>query len=281
MDIEGKLRRLRASSIIVTVFAVLLLALGIAQLGFGAVAVSEEYDRIEELERLSRPTTYYGYQAQQAAAQSEYNRSGSRFFLEGRFLSGTDELSWGDPPALTFLAFLGAALGFLVAAMAWVWRAHANITEAGVLAKYSPGKAVAVYLLPIANMIFPFEAMRELHNRSNGEPEDFAHTTVEDVTAWWTAVIVGLLVFSAMIVKMTVDAGTNLIIMTPLWMEYGLLAFAIILLLSGALLFAGLTRKITSAQQEFLPEIAANASLQDGPKRQSVRIVSAETPWPY
>ncbi|MBX7527323.1 DUF4328 domain-containing protein [Qipengyuania vesicularis] len=281
MNTEAKLRSLRTSSLVVTIFAALLLAVGVAQLGLGAMAVSEEYDRIEELEQLTRQSTYYGYQAQQAAVQAEYNRSGSRFFAEGRFLSGSDELTWSDPSAIAFLALVAAALGFFIAAMIWVWRAHANIIEAGVRAKYTPGKALAAYLLPVANLIFPFEAMRELHNRSHGEPEDFAHSSVEDVTAWWTAVIVGLLIFSAMIVKMTLDAGTNLILMTPLWMEFAILAFAIVLLLVGALLFAGLTRRIAAAQAEFLPEIAANADQLEEPARQSVRILGGEATEPY
>ena len=67
--------------------------------------------------------------------------------------------------------------------------------------------------------------MRELYNRSEGEGDDFAHSTVENVTAWWTSVIVGLLILSAMIVKFALDAATNLIIMTPIWMEFVILTF--------------------------------------------------------
>lgn len=79
--------------------------------------------------------------------------------------------------------------------------------------------------------------MHELYNRSHSEPEDFTHSTVEDITAWWTSVVVGLLIFGAMIVKFMLDAGTSLIIITPIWMEFRIIAFALILLLLAAYLF--------------------------------------------
>ncbi|QZD90038.1 DUF4328 domain-containing protein [Qipengyuania aurantiaca] len=275
MNTEKKLRSLRTRSLVVTVFALLLVASGLTQLGFGGVAIGEEYERIEKLEELTRQRTFYGYQSQQAAFQNEYNRSSSAFFLQGRFLSATQNTSWTDPGVIAFGANLLSGLGFLVAAMMWVWRAHANLTEAGVRAKFTPGRALAAYLLPVANLILPFEAMRELYNRSHHEPEDFVDSTVEDVTAWFTALVVGLLIFSAMLVKFILDAGTALIIMTPLWMEFAILAFAMILILGAAWLFAGLARKITAAQEEFLPEIVVTAPEQEAPQRMSVNVLSA------
>lgn len=273
MNIEASLRSLRTSSLVVTAFSILLLIAGLVQIALGVVAVKDEYRRIAELEELTRPSQYYGYQAQQAAINAEYTRSSSAFFYEGRFIPASDGLSPGDPAVIALLVLLFAGIGFLVAALVWVWRAHSNLTEAGVRAKFGPGKALAVYLIPVVNLILPFEAMRELHNRSHGEPEDFAHSGVEDVTAWWTAVIVGLLIFSAMIVKFILDIGSNLIIMTPIWMEFAIVAFALVLLLVGAILFAGLTRKVTAAQFEFLPEIAESAPAPDLPKRMTVNVV--------
>ena len=272
MTSHAKLQRLRTSSLIVSIFALALVAVGLTQLTFGALAVSAEYDRIERIEAQFKPRTYYGYESQYAAQQAEYNRSSSAFFLSGRFLADADGFSWTDKSALSFLALLAAALGFIVAAMVWVYRAHANIAEAGVRPKFPPGKAVAAYLLPIANLFLPFEAMRELYNRSHGENEDFAHASAEDVTAWWTAMLVGLLILSAMLAKLFVDAATDLVIMTPLWMEYVIIAFAVVLLLTAAYLFSALTRKITRAQEEFLPSIEDAADTLPEPQPMTVTI---------
>ena len=272
LDIHAKLRSLRTSSLIVTIFAAALVITGLTQLTFGAIAVSDEYDRIERLEEQIRPRIYYGYEAEYAARQAEYNRSSSAFFLSGRFLADADEFSWTDKSALTFLALLASAFGFMISAMAWVYRAHANIAEAGVRPKFPPGKAVAAYLLPIANLFVPFEAMRELYNRSHGENEDFAHSPVDDVTAWWTAMLVGLLILSAMLAKLFVDAATALVIMTPLWMEYVIIAFSVVLLLGAAYLFSALTRKITRAQEEWLHEIAETAEDLPDPPRMTVTV---------
>ena len=189
-------------------------------------------------------------------------------------MPSTGELVWGDPAVIAALVLVLSSFGFLITAMFWVWRAHANLAEAGVRAKFGPGKAVAAYLIPAANLILPFEAMRELYNRSHGEIEEFAHSTVEDVTAWWTSVVVGLLIFSAMIVKFMLDAGTSLIIMTPIWMEFTIIAFALILLLGAAYLFSGLARKITAAQHDYLPDIAESLPDQETPRRMSVSIIS-------
>lgn len=275
MNIEARLRSLRTSSRITTGFSILLVVTGLVQIGLGVVAVNGEYGRIAELEELTRPSQYYGYQAQQAALDAEYTRSSSAFFYEGRFIPATDGLALGDPAVIASLVLLFTGIGFIIAAMVWVWRAHANLIDAGVRAKFGPGKAVAAYLIPGVNLILPFEAMRELYNRSHGEPEDFAHSSVEDVTAWWTSVVVGLLIFSAMIVKFILDIGSSLVIMTPIWMEFAIIAFALVLLLFGAFLFAGLTRKITAAQRAFLSEIAGTIQKQEPPKRMMVNVVQA------
>ena len=276
MTIESRFGGLRKAALAVTIFSLLLAATGLVQIGFGAIAVSEEYARIEQVEEQTRQRTYYGYQRQQAAIEAEYRRSSGAFFSEGRFIPSDDRLSPDDPALLTGIAMVLSALGFFVAAMIWVWRAHANLAKAGLRAKFTPAKAVASYLVPIVNLMLPFEAMRELYNRSHGENEDFAHAPVDDVTAWWTAVVIGLLLMSAMIVKFGFDAVSNLIIMTPLWMEFAILAFAIILLLAAASLFAGLARKITAAQEEYLAGMAEDEPVAKAPRRMAVRSLGAE-----
>lgn len=276
MTTETRLRRLRLTARIVTAFSVLLLLAGMAQLSLGGVAVKQEYDRIAELEAMvAKPSSYFGYQRQQREVQAEYDRSSSAFFMEGRFLPTKDGLA-SRTEAVVSLGLLGFALvGFAISALVWVWLAHANIRDVGIRSKYGPGFAVAGYLIPIANFMLPFESMRELHNRSHGESEEFAHATVEDVTGWWAAVVVGLLIFSGLIVKFTIDAGTNLIIMTPLWMEFALVAFAILLLLGSAYLFAKLARDITAAQEEYLPQVDPDVLEAEGPARAGVTLIRA------
>lgn len=274
MNIDGKLRTMRTLSLTVTGFALLLLLAGIAQLGVGGIAVSAEYDRIEQREALmGSPRTYYGYQQQQRQIQAEYDRSSSAFFLEGRFLQTSLDGDTSLYAKIAFGTFLFAVLGFLVSALGWVWRATANLRDIGIRMKYGPGFITASYLIPIANLVIPFESMRELHNRSHGEGDDFAHSGVENVTAWWTSLLTGLLIFSALVMKFVVDAGTNLILMTPLWMEFAIMCFAIVLLLAAAWLFANLTREITAAQQEVLPQVDPTAHEEAAPARPTVTIV--------
>ena len=275
MNTERNLRALRRLSMAVTAFALLLAAAGMVQIGLGGIAVSEEYERIEEIEELTRQRTIYGYRARQLALEAEYRRSSTAFFLEGRFMPSDDELSFDDPAVLTGIASLLAAFGFLAAAIAWVWRAHRNLTEAGMRPKFTAGKAVAGYLLPFVNFIVPFEAMRELYNRSHNEPEEFVDSTVEDVTAWYTAMVTGLLIFSAMTIKFALDYYTNLIIMTPLWMEFAIVAFALILLLGAAYLFSSLARRITAAQEEHLADMAEHVPVEDTKPRMSVNVLQS------
>lgn len=275
MDLDKNLRMLRKTSLAVTILSFVVIIAGLVQLGLGGIAVQQEYERIEAVEAMAdNPRTYYGYQRQYRELQAQYNRSSSAFFLEGRFLPSDENLAPDAPGVITFGVLIVSTLLFLIAAMMWVWRAHANLRDIGIRAKYGPGRAISAYLIPLANLMLPFEAMRELYNRSEGEGEDFAHATVESVTAWWTAVIVGLLILSATITKFVLDAGTNLIIMTPIWMEFAILSFAIILLLSSAYLFSGLTRKITAFQEEVLPQIEPREIVQDAPARPTVNIIS-------
>ncbi len=274
MNLDRNLRALRMRSLVVTVLSFIVLVAGLAQLTLGGIAVGQEYDRIAEYEAMmDKPSSYYGYQQQRRELQAEYDRSSSAFFLEGRFIPSDESLAPDAPGVIAFVVLILSALAFLAASMLWVWRAHANLRDVGIRAKFGPGKAVASYLIPIVNLMLPFEAMRELYNRSEGEGDDFAHASVENVTAWWTSVIVGLLILSAMIVKFVLDAQTNLIIMTPLWMEFAILCFAIVLLLASAYLFAGLTRKITDFQHEVLPEIEPGQIEPEAPRR-TVKIIS-------
>lgn len=273
MNTVSGLRTLRVCSLTVMISSLVLLAAGLVMLVLGGFEVRQVYDTIAELEELNRPTTVYGYESRYRETQSEYERS-SVALIERAYVSGGPEApGWDSPVAISAIVMGVSSLAFTIAMLVWVWRAHGNLQAAGIRQKYTPGKALAAYLIPLANLIMPFEAMRELHNRSHGEPEDFAHSAVEDVTAWWTALAVGLVIFSMMVLKFALDLSSNLVIMTPLWMEYAITCFAVVLLLGSAFLFSSLARKITAAQAEYLPTIDPAETVQEEIRRPSVRIV--------
>lgn len=206
----------------------------------------------------------YGYPAPAAPSTIDSHAIGLIAHLENDGLS--------LPTRLSLWAVALTAFGLALSALLWVWRAHANLLASGVPIRRTPAGAVFAYLVPGLNLVVPFEAMRELYNRSHGEPEELANAPVDDVTAWWTASIVGLLIFSALLFKLFVDRATNLIFLTPLWMEFVLVAFALSLLFGSALLFAALARKVTAAQADYLPTLAGNELVPAAPARPAVTL---------
>src|SRR5262245_55917536 len=72
-------------------------------------------------------------------------------------------LALGATNALVGLFLLIAT----VPVIGWIYRAHANLHEAGLdELRYSPGWSVGSFFVPLINLVIPFRAMRELHNRS-------------------------------------------------------------------------------------------------------------------
>ena len=180
----------------------------------------------------------------------------------------------GEPEGIAFIVMIAALAAFFVAALMWVWRAHSNLADRGILLKNSPTRAVVSYLVPLLNLVLPFEAMRELYNRSEGEPEELADSSVSDVTAWWTSVAVALMIFVLLAVKYFINFNTPLTFYTPLWMEFVIVGFALLLLLGSTWLFSVLVRKVTSFQHAYLASIEPDEVVDAAPARPSVRIVS-------
>lgn len=145
-----------------------------------------------------------------------------------------------------------AASGFAACGLGWVWRAYRNLEKAGMKMKHSAIGAVTVFLIPLLNLVLPSEAMRELYNRSHGEPPELANSEADDVRAWFFAYFCGLILVSLVLFKFVYDAANPIVILTPYWMEVVMLSFAVILILLGVILFAFLARKITAAQSELL-----------------------------
>ncbi|MCR2833273.1 DUF4328 domain-containing protein [Parerythrobacter lacustris] len=147
------------------------------------------------------------------------------------------------------ILWLLSALAFMIMALVWIYRAHANIVEQGVPMDHSPGWAVGSYFVPFLNLVVPFRAMRELYNRSHGEIPEHAHSGVDDVFAWWTAYMVGFFIQCALLFKLAVNELTNLIIYAPLWMEFALSSFVFLLFATAVLMLIKLVGAITEAQR--------------------------------
>lgn len=92
-------------------------------------------------------------------------------------------------------AYLGASLVFLLSVVfvsMWIHRAHANLFAAGVEGlEFTPGWSVGWFFIPIMNLFKPFQAMRELWNRSHGDDDGYNAGTPSDVGTWWGCYIAG------------------------------------------------------------------------------------------
>jgi hypothetical protein len=87
---------------------------------------------------------------------------------------------------------------FLVSGILWlVWqhRGHANLHAAGVdRLRFTPGWAVGWWFVPFANIVKPFQTVRELWKASDGSPQ-WWETKTWPVIGWWWA---GYLVFNVL-----------------------------------------------------------------------------------
>jgi len=148
------------------------------------------------------------------------------------------------------------ALFFLVAAVpvaGWIYRAHANLREAGVSAlTYSPGWSVGSFFVPLVNLVIPFRAMRELHNRSHGESEWQAHSPVADVTSWWSCHIAAAVVAAVTALVALLATIPNLYVVQPPGVNTGLVLFSMVLLAGSAAFLFRTIGAVTQAQRQRL-----------------------------
>lgn len=137
----------------------------------------------------------------------------------------------------------------IVAVLVWIVLAHGNLQRAGVDGlNYSPAWAAFSFFVPIANLFVPFRAMRELANRSAGEPFELADADVEDVFAWWGcwlgSIVVGLVLFYTALVELV----PWLWMTTPFWANQVILILAS-LLMAGSAFFLVRTVKLITGNQ--------------------------------
>ena len=131
----------------------------------------------------------------------------------------------------------------------WVYRAHANLREAGVdeLA-YSPGWSVGSFFVPLVNFVIPFRAMRQLHNRSHGESEWEANSPVADVTSWWSCHLAAMVVLAVATFVAILATIPNLYVVQPPGVNTGFFLFALLLLTGSAIYLFRTIGTITRAQ---------------------------------
>jgi hypothetical protein len=97
--------------------------------------------------------------------------------------------------SLVHLLFAIVMIAAIVLVAMWIYRAHANLKEAGLTElEFTPGWAVGWYFIPFANLIKPFQAMRELWNMSLVLNDGFGQEADSRLKTWWGAWIVGNIV---------------------------------------------------------------------------------------
>ena len=167
------------------------------------------------------------------------------------------EAQMADPPLFVYAASALVSVAFwltlVLAAIpicAWIHRAHANLSEAGVTGlTHSAAWAVGSYFVPVANLLVPFQAMRELHNRSSGEPEEFATSSVDAVTSWWACHVAAVLVTTVLGFMALLPLLTNIWFTTPPAATSALGLFAYLLWFGSAWYLLRTVREVTEAQQ--------------------------------
>ncbi len=70
----------------------------------------------------------------------------------------------------------------------WIYRAHDNLTQFGLTGlEFTPGWSVGWFFVPFANLVKPYEAMRELWSRSLSNRLHAAAL----LPLWWGCFLVG------------------------------------------------------------------------------------------
>ena len=130
----------------------------------------------------------------------------------------------------------------------WIYRAAANVTAADVRGfDYTPGWAVGWFFIPFANLVKPFQAMRQIWNASHGESAPNLDNGDKLLTIWWTTWLLS---------SIATNVGTRMIAaaQTPETLRSGLQISIVGTAISLPLYWAAiqLVARITRAQRERL-----------------------------
>lgn len=163
---------------------------------------------------------------------------------------GAINLESPDLTALEMAAatvYLGYSIAFICSVILigmWIHRAHARLHAAGIEGlEFSPGWAVGWFFVPIANLLKPFQAMKELYNTSVNDEDRFNADAPAILTGWWATWIVSNIV-SNIAFRMQGNDDPGL-------MASGLYLSAVGTFVSipCALLLARIVRQVTDAQE--------------------------------
>lgn len=112
--------------------------------------------------------------------------------------TGTVNMEAIEPDGLTllfafvYMAYVVLFIASVVLIGMWIHRAHANLFAAGLDGlEYTPGWSVGWFFIPFANLVKPFQAMRELWNESHGADNSFGGATPPSVGWWWGTFLAG------------------------------------------------------------------------------------------
>ncbi|MHA7819457.1 MAG: DUF4328 domain-containing protein [Erythrobacter sp.] len=169
-----------------------------------------------------------------------------------------------ETPIMLLVSGIAGLIGYLafvpsvVIVMIWVYRAHSNLHRAGLSGlNYTPSWATFSFLVPVMNLFVPFRAMRELANRSAGEPEELAEADNQDVFAWWGCWI-GLFVINLFLLYTAVIEILPWIwLTTPFWATQVLSILASMLTAGAAFYLIQIVKQVTRDQQDGASVVAA------------------------
>lgn len=106
---------------------------------------------------------------------------------------------------LSAVALLIVYLICAVVVAMWIHRAHANLLAAGLDGlEYTPGWSIGWFFVPVACLFKPFEAMRELWERSHMLEGGPSHRTDYRLIVWWTCYLASS--FAGMLTSLTIEA---------------------------------------------------------------------------
>ncbi len=139
------------------------------------------------------------------------------------------------------LASVGYVVAYLLSVipvLIWIYLAHGNLERAGIGGlRYNKAWVVISYFIPFVNWVIPFRAMRELANRSAGEPEELAESSVEEVGNWW-ACFLGAVFFGTIVsISASIDAIPGFFVTTPFWANQILTILSLVLMAGSAWFF--------------------------------------------
>ena len=153
----------------------------------------------------------------------------------------------GAASAINNLIYLVSIIPVLI----WIHTAHSNLRKAGMTGlKHSPSWATFSFFVPIANLFVPFNAMRELANRSAGEPEELAEASVDEVTSWWGCWLGSLVLAIVLLTVTLIELVPGLWVTTPFWAHQVLLMMSLVLTAGAAFFLVKLVKMVTQSQMD-------------------------------